>query len=87
MQVAMKCCHWRPSGCTIILRDHLKRHLQLAHQRVVFEGADYFRNPTPLEFVAENPPRHFANNIADTTKVILDARVRMTGFRVCLLKS
>ena len=43
-----------PSG----LGAHLKRHPHLAHQRVVFEGGNYFRNSTLLEFVAENPVRH-----------------------------
>jgi hypothetical protein len=28
------------------------------HQHVVFEGGNYFRDPTLLEFVAENPVRH-----------------------------
>ena len=40
------------------LRAHLKQHPKLVHQRVVFEGGNYFRNPTLLEFVAENPVRH-----------------------------
>jgi hypothetical protein len=32
------------------LRAHLKRYPHLAHQRVLFEGGNYFRNPTLLEF-------------------------------------
>jgi hypothetical protein len=57
------------------LREHLNRHPNLAHQRVVFEGGNYFRNPTLLEFVAENPIRHgtLPNNIVAVAKVILDA--------------
>lgn len=57
------------------LRAHLKQHPKLAQQRVVFEGGNYFRNPTLLEFVAENPTRHgkLPPNIAAVTKVILDA--------------
>jgi len=35
-------------------------HPKLAQQRVVFEGENYFRNPTLLEFVAENPVRRGA---------------------------
>ena len=57
------------------LRAHLKRHPHLARQRVVFEGGNYFRNPTLLEFVAENPVRQGAlpTNIVELARVILDA--------------
>jgi len=57
------------------LRAHLQRHPRLAHQRVVFEGGNYFRNPTLLEFVAENPSRHgsLPANIVEIASVILDA--------------
>jgi hypothetical protein len=57
------------------LRAHLQQHPKLAQQRVVFEGGNYFRNPTLLEFVAENPTRHgkLPANIVAVTKVILDA--------------
>jgi len=57
------------------LRAHLKQHPDLVHQRVVFEGGNYFRDPTLLEFVAENPVRHgtLPANIVEVTKVILDA--------------
>jgi len=33
------------------LRAHLRQHPKLAQQRVVFEGENYFRNPTLLEFI------------------------------------
>lgn len=57
------------------LREHLKRHPQLVHQRVEFEGGNYFSNPTLLEFVAENPIRRgsLPKNIVEVAKVILDA--------------
>jgi hypothetical protein len=57
------------------LRAHLDQHPDLAHQRVVFEGGNYFQNPTLLEFVAENPVRRgtLPANIVQVTKVILDA--------------
>jgi hypothetical protein len=57
------------------LRSHLKLHPKLARQRVVFEGGNYFRNPTLLEFIAENPTRHgkLPANIVVVTKVILEA--------------
>jgi len=57
------------------LQAHLNQHPDLVHQHVVFEGGNYFRNPTLLEFVAENPVRHgtLPANIVEVTKVILDA--------------
>lgn len=63
------------AGEASALRAHLKRHPHLAHQRVVFEGGNYFRNPTLLEFVAENPVRHgtLPANIVEIARVILDA--------------
>ena len=72
-----------PSG----LRGHLKRHPHLAHQRVVFEGGNYFRNPTLLEFVAENPVRHGAlpANIVEVARVILDAGTRKSGRNEALM--
>jgi hypothetical protein len=57
------------------LRAHLNQQPNLVRQHVVFEGGNYFRNPTLLEFVAENPVRNgtLPANIVDVTKVILDA--------------
>ena len=57
------------------LRLQLKRHPELGRQRVVFEGGNYFRNPTLLEFVAENPIRNgkLPPNIVEVAKVILEA--------------
>jgi len=57
------------------LRDYLHQHPNLVHQHVVFEGGNYFRDPTLLEFVAENPIRHGAlpANIVQVAQVILDA--------------
>ena len=57
------------------LRAQLNQHPKLVHQRVVFEGGNYFRNPTLLEFVAENPVRHgtLPANIVAVARVILDA--------------
>ncbi|MGH9773268.1 MAG: hypothetical protein ACRD4Q_16490 [Candidatus Acidiferrales bacterium] len=45
------------------------------HQRVIFEGDNYFQNPSLLEFVAENPIRHgkLPANIVEAAKVILEA--------------
>jgi hypothetical protein len=57
------------------LRSHLEQHSTLVHQHVAFEGGNYFRNPTLLEFVAENPVRRgrLPQNILAITRVILDA--------------
>ena len=63
------------------LRAHLKQHPNLAHQRVFFEGGNYFRNPTLLEFVAENPVRRgtLPSNIIQVTQVILDAGIEQSA--------
>lgn len=63
------------AGDASALRAHLKKHPHLAQQRVHFEGGNYFRNPTLLEFVAENPVRHgtLPPNIVEIAKIILDA--------------
>ncbi len=57
------------------LRAHLRQHPNLVHQHVVFEGENYFRNPTLLEFIAENPIRRGAlpANIDAIAEVLLDA--------------
>jgi hypothetical protein len=57
------------------LADWLTGHPHLVHERVLFEGANYFQNPTLLEFVAENPIRHgtLPANIVEVTRVVLDA--------------
>lgn len=50
----------------------------LARRHVVFEGENYFRNPSLLGFVAENPVRHdsLPPNIIDITRIILEAGAR-----------
>jgi len=57
------------------LRAHLDEHPKLVHQRVLFEGGNYFHNPTLLEFVAENPIRNgtLPVNIVQVAEVILNA--------------
>jgi hypothetical protein len=57
------------------MREHLKAHKKLVHQRESFEGWNYFRNPTLLEFVAENPIRRgtLPKNIVEVARVILEA--------------
>ncbi|HEX3682046.1 MAG TPA: ankyrin repeat domain-containing protein [Bryobacteraceae bacterium] len=63
------------SGGVSGLRSLLKQHPKLVHQHILFEGGNYFRNPTLLEFVAENPVRHgtLPANIVEVARVILDA--------------
>lgn len=67
--------HLLDAGDTACLRDHLKQHPDLVRQHVSFEGGNYFRNPTLLEFVAENPIRHgtLPGNIVAVAETILDA--------------
>jgi len=57
------------------LRAWLKQHPKLAHQRVVFEGTNYFHNPELIEFIAENPNRRnkLPENIVAITEAILEA--------------
>jgi hypothetical protein len=69
------------------LHEHLKQHPKLTHQRVTFEGGNYFRNPTLLEFIAENPVRHgtLPNNIVEVAAVILDAGVEQCALNETLM--
>jgi hypothetical protein len=63
------------AGDTAGLRALLELHPKLVHQHVLFQGGNYFRSPTLLEFIAENPIRHgtLPSNIVEVTRVILDA--------------
>jgi ankyrin repeat protein len=69
------------------LREHLRRHPKLTQQRVVFEGSNYFHNPSLLEFVAENPVRHgkLPGNIVEVAKVILDGGVERASLNETLM--
>ncbi len=69
------------------MRTYLKQHSKLARQHVSFEGGNYFRNPTLLEFVAENPVRHdtLPVNIVEVAKVILDAGVEQAALNETLV--
>jgi hypothetical protein len=57
------------------LKALLEQHPGLVHQHVLFEGGNYFRSPTLLQFVAENPVRHgrLPANIVAVTRVLLEA--------------
>jgi hypothetical protein len=58
------------------LRGYVKRHPDVVGQRAHFEGGNYCRRPTLLEFIAENPVRHgtLPANILAIAQVILEAR-------------
>lgn len=51
----------------------------LVQQRVLLEGSNYFRNPSLLEFCAENPVRNdkLPANIVQIANVILDAGAKL----------
>jgi hypothetical protein len=65
----------------------LKQQPNLTNQRVTFEGGNYFRNPTLLEFIAENPVRHgtLPGNIVEVATVILDAGVEQSALNETLM--
>lgn len=69
------------------LGRYLTQHPGLQRQRVVFEGGNYFRNPSLLEFIAENPVRHgkLPANIVEVAGVILDAGVEQAALKETLL--
>lgn len=68
------------------LRAHLRQHPGLARQHVLFEGMNYFHNPSLLEFVAENPIRHhkMPESIVAVTEVILEAGADQAALNVTL---
>ncbi len=63
------------AGEAAALQAHLRQHPSLVHRHIVFEGVNYFHNPTLLEFIAENPVRQgrMPKNIVEIATVILDA--------------
>lgn len=65
-------------GNVAFLKQHLADHPGLVHQKVRFEGDNYFTEPTLIEFIAENPIRQgkLPGNITEIAKVILQAGAR-----------
>jgi hypothetical protein len=63
------------SGDTSGLSLLLAQNPGLIRHRVLFEGENYFRNPSLLEFIAENPVRRgvLPANIVDVATIILNA--------------
>ena len=68
------------------LRAHLQKHPKLTRQHVEFEGGNYFRNPSLLEFIAENPIRRgkLPPNIVQVAEAIIDAGVEQTSLNETL---
>ncbi|MEM7171324.1 MAG: ankyrin repeat domain-containing protein [Pseudomonadota bacterium] len=62
-------------GNEAALSAHLRAHPDLVHQKVHFEGDNYFTDPTLLEFIAENPIRqgHLPENICQIARLLLEA--------------
>ena len=63
------------------LRSWLRDHPKVVGQQVLLEGKNYFRTPTLLECVAENPVRHgkLAPNVVEVARVILEAGPSMAA--------
>jgi ankyrin repeat protein len=57
------------------LREHLREHPSLVHERVTFDEDSYFTRPSLLEFAAENPVRNdrLPPNIVEIAETIIDA--------------
>jgi hypothetical protein len=72
-----------PAGLSALLNQYPN----LTHQQVVFEVGNYFRNPTLLEFIAENPVRHgkLPDNIMAVAKIIIDAGVERSSLDETLM--
>jgi len=66
------------AGHVEALREHLRRHPELISRRVALPGGNYFRHPSLLEFIAENPTRNgtLPQNAADVARVLLEAGAR-----------
>jgi len=69
------------------LRAHLEKYPNLTRQHVEFEGGNYFRNPTLLEFVAENPVRRgkLPKTIVEVAEAILDFGVDQAALNETLM--
>jgi hypothetical protein len=69
------------AGNVVALYQLLQEHPDLPRRRVSFEGGNYFRNPSLLEFIAENPIRRgkLPSNIVEVARVLLDAGVEDTA--------
>jgi len=75
------------AGDTSGLRTYLLQYPELVQEHVLFEGGNYFRNPTLLEFVAENPVRHgkLPENIVQIAGIIIDAGAKPVSLNAALM--
>ena len=73
------------SGEADVLHKHLQQNPGLTQQRLTFPG-NYFKTPTLLEFIAENPIRHgtLPPNIVRIAQVILEAGTELTAIEEAL---
>ena len=57
------------------LQQLLGKHPELVRHRADWDGPAYFRHPSLLEFVAENPTRNdkLPENIVEMARIVLDA--------------
>lgn len=62
-------------GDEVGLRRHLARHPGLVHETALFEGGNYFSNPTLLEFLPQNPIRQerLPSNAVAIAETLLEA--------------
>ncbi len=74
-QVFLQAIDFMDEGNEALLRKHLADHPQLIHQRMNFEGDNYFTNPTLIEFIAENPFRQkeMPDNVIEIARIVLEA--------------
>jgi Ankyrin repeats (3 copies) len=68
-------------GDVVALYQLLQQHPDLPRRHISFEGQNYFRNPSLLEFIAENPIRRgkLPANIVEVARVLLDAGADQTA--------
>ena len=73
--VFRRAVHLFDTGDADGLATLLSQHPNLVLERVSFEGGNYFRSPTLLEFIAENPVRHgkLPANVTTVARIILEA--------------
>ncbi len=70
-----KALDFMDEGNEELLQKHLMEHPKVVHQKIIFEGGNYFSEPTLIEFIAENPFRNetLPDNIAKIAQIILEA--------------
>lgn len=71
--VFLQAIDFMDEGNEALLRKHLADHPQLVHQKMNFEGTNYFSEPTLIEFIAENPFRQkkMPDNVIEIARIVL----------------